>query len=100
MADLGGRTAVVTGASSGIGRSTALALAGAGARLALGARRMDRLEQLADELPGDGHLIARLDVTDQESSEAFVEHAVEALGGRIDVLVNNAGLALGRAPVA
>ena len=100
MADLDGRTAVVTGASSGIGRSTALARAGAGARLALGARRMDRLEQLADELPGDGHLIARLDVTDQESSEAFVEHAVEALGGRIDVLVNNAGLALGRAPVA
>jgi NADP-dependent 3-hydroxy acid dehydrogenase YdfG len=93
------RTAVVTGASSGIGRSTALALAGAGARLALGARRIDRLEELAEELPGEGHLLARLDVTDEGSSKAFVEHAVEALGGRIDVLVNNAGLALGRAPV-
>lgn len=97
--DLHGRTAVVTGASSGIGRSTALALAGAGAQLALGARRVDRLEALAGELPGDGHLIARLDVTDPESAQAFVEHAVETLGGRVDILVNNAGLALGRAPV-
>ena len=96
---LSGRTAVVTGASSGIGRSTALALAGAGARLAVGARRMERLEGLAEELAGDGHLLARLDVTDEESCGAFVEHAVEALGGRIDILVNNAGLALGRAPV-
>ena len=62
---LSGRTAVVTGASSGIGRSTALALAGAGARLAVGARRMERLEGLAEELAGDGHLLARLDVTDE-----------------------------------
>ena len=96
---LEGRTAVVTGASSGIGRSTAFALAGAGAQLALGARRVDRLEQLFEELPGTGHLIASLDVTDEPSSEAFVAQAVEALGGRIDILVNNAGLALGRAPV-
>ena len=99
MGGLDGKTAVVTGASSGIGRSTALALAAAGARVALGARRVDRFEGLAEELPGDGHLIARLDVTDQESSEGFVDHAVVALGGRIDILVNNAGLALGRSPV-
>jgi NADP-dependent 3-hydroxy acid dehydrogenase YdfG len=97
--DLAGRTAIVTGASNGIGRSTALALAGAGARLALGARRMDRLETLAGELAGDGHALARLDVMSAESCKAFVAHAVESLGGRIDILVNNAGLALGRAPV-
>jgi 3-hydroxy acid dehydrogenase / malonic semialdehyde reductase len=96
---LAGKTAVVTGASSGIGRSTALALAGAGVRLALGARRVDRLEQLVRELPGTGHLIAPLDVTDPMSSEAFVQQAAEALDGRIDILVNNAGLALGRSPV-
>jgi NADP-dependent 3-hydroxy acid dehydrogenase YdfG len=53
--DLSGRTAVVTGASSGIGAETARALAGAGARLALGARRVERLEELVKELPGDGH---------------------------------------------
>jgi 3-hydroxy acid dehydrogenase/malonic semialdehyde reductase len=96
--DLEGRTAVVTGASSGIGRSTAHALAGAGARLALGARRTDRLEELLGELPGGGHVVERLDVTDAASCEAFVQWAVSAFQ-RLDVLVNNAGLALGRAPV-
>jgi NADP-dependent 3-hydroxy acid dehydrogenase YdfG len=95
---LEGKTAIVSGASSGIGRSTALALAGAGARVAVGARRLDRLESVHAELPGEGHFMAALDVTDQTSAEAFVEDAVAALG-RIDVLVNNAGLALGRAPV-
>lgn len=96
---LDGKTAVVTGASSGIGRSTALALAGAGARLALGARRVERLEEVAGELPGTGHLFAPLDVTDPRSSETFVQQAVDALGRRIDILINNAGLALGRSPV-
>jgi NADP-dependent 3-hydroxy acid dehydrogenase YdfG len=90
---------VVTGASSGIGRSTALALGRAGATLALGARRTDRLEELLEELPGADHLIAHLDVRDPESCEAFVGRTVDAFG-RIDVLVNNAGLALGRAAVA
>jgi len=96
---LEGRTAIVTGASNGIGRATALALAGAGARLALGARRTDRLEALAGDLAGDGHLVAHLDVTDAASCTAFVERAVAGLGGRVDILVNNAGLALGRAAV-
>jgi 3-hydroxy acid dehydrogenase/malonic semialdehyde reductase len=96
--ELEGRTAVVTGASSGIGASTARALAGAGARLALGARRVERVEELVAELPGEGHLGVALDVTDPESCQSFVESAVSALD-RIDILVNNAGLALGRTTI-
>jgi NADP-dependent 3-hydroxy acid dehydrogenase YdfG len=95
---LDGRTAIVTGASSGIGLSTARALAAEGARVALGARRVERLEEIAQELGGD-HVYAPLDVTDADSSRAFVERAVGELA-RIDVLVNNAGLALGRTEIA
>lgn len=98
MGALDGKTAIVSGASSGIGRSTALALAGAGARVAVGARRLDRLESVFAELPGGGHVLAALDVTDEASCAAFVEGAAAAFDG-IDVLVNNAGLALGRNPV-
>ena len=86
---LDGKTAVVTGASSGIGAATARMLAEAGARVAGGARRVDRLQT-------DVRL--ELDVTDPESCRRFVEQAVAELGG-IDILVNNAGLALGRDPV-
>ena len=87
MAGLEGKTAVVTGASSGIGAATASALAHAGARVHGGARRPDRIA---------GPVIAHeLDVTDVASSERFVE-AVAADG--IDILVNAAGLALGRDP--
>jgi 3-hydroxy acid dehydrogenase / malonic semialdehyde reductase len=86
MDPLDGKAVVVTGASSGIGAATARALAGAGARVAVGARRTARLE-------GDVRL--DLDVTDPESCERFVARAVEELGG-IDILVNAAGLALGR----
>jgi NADP-dependent 3-hydroxy acid dehydrogenase YdfG len=96
--ELEGRTAVVTGASSGIGAATARALAGAGARLTLGARRVERIEELVAELPEAGHVVAPLDVTDAESCKLFVDGAVDALG-RIDVLVNNAGLALGRTTI-
>jgi 3-hydroxy acid dehydrogenase/malonic semialdehyde reductase len=96
--ELAGRTAVVTGASSGIGAATARALAAEGARLALGARRVERVEELASELGGD-HVALPLDVTDSASSQNFVSHAVERLGG-VDILVNNAGLALGRTAVA
>ena len=98
MPDLAGRTAIVTGASSGIGTATAAAFARAGARLALGARRVERLERLAAELPGE-HVIGRLDVTDRASCADFVERAARELG-RIDILVNNAGLGLGRGPLA
>jgi NADP-dependent 3-hydroxy acid dehydrogenase YdfG len=86
--DLSGKTAVVTGASSGFGRSTARMLAAAGVRVAGGARRTERLET---------EVALELDVTDPESCERFVGAVVEQLGG-IDILVNNAGLALGRAP--
>jgi 3-hydroxy acid dehydrogenase/malonic semialdehyde reductase len=85
---LDGKTAVVTGASSGIGAATVRALRAAGMRVAAGARRAERLE-------GDVNLA--LDVTDLASSERFVGDAVERLGG-LDVLVNAAGLALGRDP--
>jgi 3-hydroxy acid dehydrogenase/malonic semialdehyde reductase len=86
--DLRGRTAVVTGASSGIGAATVRKLREAGARVAGGARRTDRIE--AD-------VALALDVTDESSSHAFIQAAVGELGG-IDILFNNAGLALGRAP--
>jgi NADP-dependent 3-hydroxy acid dehydrogenase YdfG len=86
--ELAGKTAVVTGASSGIGSSTVRKLREAGVRVAGGARRVERVE--ADvALP--------LDVTDEASTHAFVAEAVGALGG-IDILFNNAGLALGREP--
>ena len=91
MTSLEDKTAVVTGASSGIGAATAHALAGAGARVAIGARRV---EQLPDR---EGFYAFDLDVTDRESAERFVERAVADLGG-IDILVNNAGLGLGRDP--
>jgi NADP-dependent 3-hydroxy acid dehydrogenase YdfG len=98
MAGLEGRTAVVTGASSGIGLATARALAESGARLALGARRVERLEQALAQLPGDGHFFTALDVTNRESCEQFVSQAASRLG-RLDVLINNAGLALGRVSI-
>jgi 3-hydroxy acid dehydrogenase / malonic semialdehyde reductase len=96
--ELEGRTAVVTGASSGIGAATAFALAEAGAQLALGARRVERLEELVAGLPGDRHYVGPLDVTDRESCEQFVSQASSRLG-RLDVLINNAGLALGRTTI-
>jgi 3-hydroxy acid dehydrogenase / malonic semialdehyde reductase len=88
LAGLEGRTAIVTGASSGIGAAIARALAAEGARVAGGARRVDRLET---------EIQLELDVTEPSSSERFVDEAVRELGG-LDILVNNAGLGLGREP--
>lgn len=85
---LEGKTAVVTGASSGIGAATVRKLRDAGVRVAGGARRLERVA--AD-------VVLPLDVTDAASSATFVERAVDELGG-IDILFNNAGLALGRYP--
>ena len=85
---LAGKTAVVTGASSGIGAATVRKLREAGVRVAGGARRLERV---------DADVALPLDVTDEASSAAFVDAAVAELGG-IDILFNNAGLALGRVP--
>jgi NADP-dependent 3-hydroxy acid dehydrogenase YdfG len=84
---LEGKSAVVTGASSGIGAATAQALAREGARVVGGARRTDRIAPPVTAL--------ELDVTDPKSCERFVTEAAEELSG-IDILVNAAGLALGR----
>ena len=86
------RVAVITGASSGIGEATARALAGRGFRVALLARRGDRLEALADEL-GDGAIAIRSDVTDRDSLVAAADRVKAEFGGA-DVLVNNAGVML------
>jgi len=88
VAGLEGKTAIVTGASSGIGAAIARALVANGARVAGGARRLDQLQT---------EIALELDVTDPASCERFVEQAVEQLGG-LDILVNNAGLGLGREP--
>jgi len=88
VAALEGKTAIVTGASSGIGAATAALLAREGARVAGGARRVGQLET---------EIKLELDVTDQESCERFVEAAVGELGA-LDILINNAGLGLGRDP--
>ena len=84
--DLAGKTAIVTGASSGIGAATVRALRDAGARVVGGARRVDEI---------DADVALELDVTDAASCERFVELAV---ADGVDILVNNAGLGLGRDP--
>jgi len=89
---LTGKTAVVTGASSGIGEATARLLAQRGCNVALAARREDRLEDLAAEL-GEGTLAVPTDVADPAACEALVSRAVERFGA-VDVLVANAGLGL------
>jgi NADP-dependent 3-hydroxy acid dehydrogenase YdfG len=87
-----GRVAVITGASSGIGEATARALAADGHRVALLARRADRIEALADEL-GNGAIAIEADVMDRDSIVAAAERVQRELGGA-DILVNNAGVML------
>ena len=93
--DLQGKVVAITGASSGIGEATALACAKAGATVALGARRADRIEELAARIEDEGGRPSRstTDVADEASARAFVEGAHEQLGG-LDGLVNNAGVML------
>jgi NADP-dependent 3-hydroxy acid dehydrogenase YdfG len=87
-----GRVAVITGASSGIGEATARALAAAGYRVALLARRADRIQALANDL-GDGAIAIEADVTGRDSLVAAAQRVEAELGGA-DVLVNNAGVML------
>ena len=89
------KVVAITGASSGIGEATALACAHAGAKVALGARRADRIEELAARINADGGQAVAIetDVSDEAGARAFVEGAREQLGG-LHGLVNNAGLML------
>ena len=89
---LAGKSAIVTGASSGIGEATARLLAKAGCNVVLAARREERLNPLAAEL-GEGALAAPTDVTDPAACAALVARTIEHFGS-LDVLVNNAGLGL------
>ena len=89
---LDGRVAVVTGASSGIGEATARALSDAGASVALGARRADRLQAVAEGLDGPS-FVQEVDVSDEEQARGFIQATHDELGG-LHILVNNAGVML------
>jgi len=91
MFDLTGMTALVTGASGGIGSAIAKALAAQGATLALSGSNEEKLRAFAADLGGD-HKIVVCNLSDPAAVDALVPQAVEALGGKIDILVNNAGV--------
>jgi NADP-dependent 3-hydroxy acid dehydrogenase YdfG len=85
------KVVVITGASSGLGEATARHLAQHGAKLVLGARRLDRLQALARELSLGDEAIVRMDVTNRAEVDSLVKRAIE-VHGRVDVMLNNAGL--------
>jgi NAD(P)-dependent dehydrogenase (short-subunit alcohol dehydrogenase family) len=91
--DLGGKTALVTGGGTGLGRALALALAEAGADVALAARRIEKLEEVAGEIRGMGRraAVVSLDLIEPKSAGAAVAEAERALGP-LDILVNNSGI--------
>jgi NADP-dependent 3-hydroxy acid dehydrogenase YdfG len=89
---LEGRVAAITGASAGIGEATAVALAAAGASVALGARRTDRLDRIAERIDGPS-LVRAVDISDEAQARGFIEAAASELGG-LHILVNNAGVML------
>lgn len=90
---LEGKVAIITGASSGIGEATARALSKAGAKVAIGARRTDRLEQIKSQIEKDGGeaFMQKLDVTKKVDCDSFVDAVIQKWG-TVDILVNNAGL--------
>ena len=91
MFDLTGMTALVTGASGGIGSAIAQALAAQGARLAVSGSNVAKLEAFRDSLGGE-HVALPCDLSDGAAVDALVPSAVEALGGKLDILVNNGGI--------
>ena len=91
MFDLSGMTALVTGASGGIGSAVAKALAAQGARVALSGTREEALRKVQAEIGGDSAVLP-CNLSDAAAVDALVGQAVEALGGKLDILVNNAGV--------
>lgn len=91
MEKIEGKVVVITGASSGLGEATARALAERGAKLILGARRIDRLQSLAAALGQEGEIAVETDVTKADQVKRLVDRALE-MHGRIDVMLNNAGI--------
>ena len=91
MFDLTGMTALVTGASGGLGSAVAKALAGQGARLALSGSNVEKLESFRSGLGGD-HVALPCNLSDGAAVDQLVPQAVEALGGKLDILINNAGV--------
>jgi NADP-dependent 3-hydroxy acid dehydrogenase YdfG len=89
--NIDGKVVVIAGASSGLGEATARRLAAEGAKLVLGARRLDKLQALAKELSLGADAAVQTDVTDREQVKSLVDRAV-ATHGRLDVIINNAGL--------
>src|SRR3990167_10022045 len=94
MFNITGKVALVTGASSGIGRASAIALTEQGAKVVVGARRIDKLNSLVEEIKAKGHeaLAVQMDVTKKEDILNAVAKTVETFG-RLDILLNNAGVA-------
>nr|WP_106779195.1 SDR family oxidoreductase [Lysinibacillus timonensis] len=93
MSTLNGKVVVITGASSGIGETTARLLASHGVHVVIGARRVDRLEALASDIQADGDSVVaqQLDVTKLEQMQAIIEKA-QSHFGRVDAIINNAGV--------
>src|SRR5215210_5250051 len=91
MFDLSGMTALVTGASGGLGSAIAKALAGQGARLALSGSNVEKLEAFRADLGGD-HVALPCNLSDGAAVDQLVPQAVEAIGGKLDILINNAGV--------